>query len=196
MTTETSDLRTIIERLEKQNRNMRRLVLFLVVLLVFPMILFLAGVGRTDAAQKPQEIYMEGQTFTLGMPKKEALARLAECCNVNGDFITNKNGPPYRRLGAIHFENEKAKILVKNHGQYQDSETFGFATKLYRLISEIGKSGSVFLSVQITEGSNSDLRYIDIQFPTGRLLRVVIGRVDEGPVKEYVDITEELHTRE
>jgi hypothetical protein len=193
MNSKKPDLQTVLERLEKQNRSMRQLIGFLLSLFIFSLIFFLSGGIKTLAAQKPSELYLEGQAFTLGMQKREALERLAECCRVNGDFIISKNGPPYRQAGAIHFENEKVTWLVKHHGQYQGTDSVEFAMKLYQQIWEIGKSGTVHLSARIEEGAGADWRYVDIVFPSGKLLRITIGKVDKGPIREYVDLTEELH---
>jgi hypothetical protein len=107
--------------------------------------------GRTPGSQSVasrqdsrEAVYFERERFELGMPKSEALARLAECCRMSGSkdsfTLISKHGPPFRMLGDIWFAEDKVSELRLHLDQFQEPESSKLGRLLFRRASEITHS--------------------------------------------------------
>jgi hypothetical protein len=119
MDSSSSDFPTLsarVEQLEGENRWLRRMSVFA--------LLLTCTVVSVAVAQRPAEsVIFNGQRFEPGMPRTEALARLAQCCSFSGSgdsfFITTKE-PPIDIIGGIWFMGNKVSMLRRDLGAFQD----------------------------------------------------------------------------
>jgi hypothetical protein len=181
-----------VEQLEGENRWLRRMTFTALLLTAFTVV-------SVAVAQRPAESVMfNGQRFEPGMPKTEALARLAQCCSFSGNgdssFITTKE-PPIDIIGAIWFVGNKVSMLRQDLGAFQDDESVKLGLLLYRRLSEITQSGSrATLTMGTQEMSNGTSRIISLDLETGRSLVLETATIDpnEAGLQAAVSVYEEL----
>jgi hypothetical protein len=154
------------------------------------------------ASQQPEEaIVIAGQRFEIGMPKEAALARLAECCILNGpgdSFIIVSKRPPIDR-GSIRFADGKVATVRRDVGEFQESESIILAQTLFRLIRELTHSHPARVSVQTdeTEGEGATIRDVSLEFSDGRRVILEVSKVDANPkaavqIPDWVNVYEVL----
>ncbi|HEV2490724.1 MAG TPA: hypothetical protein VGT03_13025 [Candidatus Acidoferrales bacterium] len=156
----------------------------------------------TESQQPAEAIVIGGQRFELGMPKDAALAKLAECCTLNGSgdvFSIEPKQPPFEIWGTVWFAAGKVVRLRAHIDQFQETQSVDLGQTLYRSIKELTASQGLRVTVHTeeTEGQGSTTRDIYFNFANGRSLVLEINKVDSNPkyklpVGDWVDVFNEL----
>jgi hypothetical protein len=164
--------------------------------------------GRTTVYQSApsvqrstEAVYFGTQRFELGMPKSEALARLAECCRLSGSkdsFFVEKKESPFDIIGAVWFVGDKVSELKLDLNQFQDQESAKLGLLLFRTASEITHSEPepVILETNAQEIRGGTMRTLSLTLKNGRSLVIEANTSDPGGKvgpRDWVDVYELLH---
>ena len=105
-------------------------------------------------------IILEGFELKLGMDKNyvnnliKPNYELKKIPSNNNEFlIVTKNGPPYRVIGTVQFNQNKLTYIEKNWGQFEGENMVKFGNSLYNLISKLNEKGNTFAIVKSYKGA-------------------------------------------
>ncbi len=191
---DVSSLEARLEKVEKENRWLRRTSFCALLLAAFMLVSAASG-------QRPtQTVVFGGQRLQPGMSKSEALARLAQCCRLSGSqdsFFVMAKDPSAEILGSIWFAGDKVSELRLDLGQFQDEQSVKLGLLLYRTLSEMTDSQlqSATVSTENQEMENGTGRTLAITLKNGRSLALEAGTIDPGEKnlpRDWVDVYEEL----
>lgn len=224
MTSDPPDLQALRHRLEKLQKQNRRLkAVALCVALCASLILLLT---TAIIAQDRQPVFSFGAArLFAGMPKADAVASLSACCKLSppaeeergllaadslgrmsGHFIVSKDGEA-RLLGEVFFVGGKVEMVTRPLGDEDypswSEDAVGFARAFYRAlapISGVSESKTVYLSVEHERAKNADTEILSLAFPDGRGVRFNLIHLDKPlpntPVELGGDKTEQVTLEE
>lgn len=184
-----------LDRLETENRRLKRALVGCFLLAVF------VGLTAFRWQQAPEAITIAGKSFSLGMTKADALAKVNECCaqlvaDSSAVEIRSKGGPPIEDLGTIFFAGDRVTAVRRYIDQFQTEDSLKVGLSIYRAILAITHSqpASITLQVQTQELQGGTTDRVLLVFPTGRQLVLDTSRLDPNPSKisSAVSLAEEL----
>jgi hypothetical protein len=192
------ELRSRAERLERENLVLRLIV---IAFLVCWVVLNIDVGAKVKAQGKRETMNFGGQEFSIGMPKEQALSKLALCCRIsgfgNGYFIESK-AEPIEIIGRIFFEGGRVSLIQRDVNYFSEDEAINLGQTVYRLLAKISESTPqrVLLETNSTELRNGTLREVTLTFSSGKGVAIRVNKVDASSgMRDSVDVSESLSVR-
>jgi hypothetical protein len=177
---------------------------------------FLAMSWASD--HKQPSFTFGGKQLHIGMPKREALALLSECCKLSppgesevekqpapegmllGHFILSKQDSVQGILGTISFYGGSVLRITRPLDVEVDSsndDVVGFARAIKRsLLAETDTETGVIVSIRHERMSNAESDVVLFSLPNGRGIEMHIGTLDKPNVltnrRDFVTLDEIL----
>jgi hypothetical protein len=207
MTSNEPSLKALVQRLEraeKQNRRLKQSALGLAVALAVSVAFIPLSI--VTAQNREPAFYFAGKPVTVGMPKSEAVAIMSGCCTLSppaeneqnqmkmalntgriGGHMILPKGKPFEGpiLGAIFFLGGRVESVTRPLGEEDyapwSDDAVGFARAFYRALSPtsgVSEQQIVYLSVQHDRAKNAESEILSLSFPNGRGVRFSLINLD------------------
>jgi hypothetical protein len=132
-----------------------------------------------------------GEVITLGMSREQVLKTLSSCCNPasfsdNTIFVRARKGSYPTVFGGTVYLDGDGKVSGVAADRYwnTDQNSLDISLAFYRVIDSMshGKPAQVTIYTRNLEFSNGTGKFIAMEFPDGRRVRVEITKPDQpGP---------------
>jgi len=138
-----------------------------------------------------------GEMLHLDMGRQEALKQLAACCKImplgdNEIIVQNRKLVSHELGGAVYFEHAKVAGLAADRDFTTEESSYETGLTFYRLVDQMAKSkwtrGGVIggaastatIQAYSVEAANGSSKYVVVEFPDGRSIRLEIDHPDPG----------------
>jgi hypothetical protein len=154
-----------------------------------------------------------GKNFQLGMPEREAMAKLSECCKLSpppkegadldpsthGYYVFAKEGTGFSQsMGGIWFKEQRVVSLshdLTSNVDTSNDDLVSFMRVLKRSLPQ--ERTGVVVGVHHEQASNAESDLMTFDFPDGRRITigvVTLDRAGKGSKRDFVSFDESVGT--